>query len=92
VTCSPECAARRDQRRLDETRRARRALTPPRGDEWRCAGCGCDMETAIERRRRRGLSLLFRVSLTTCGPACQRARTKAIDLERQRRFLRAERR
>jgi hypothetical protein len=92
VTCSPECAARRDQRRLDETARARRGLTPPRGDEWRCAVCGCDTDAMIRRRRRRGLALVFRVSLTTCGPVCQRARAKAIALERQRRFLQAERR
>jgi hypothetical protein len=86
VTCSPECAARRDQRRLDETRRARRALTPPRGDEWRCAVCGCDTDTMIQRRRRRGLALVFRISLTTCSPECQRKREHVIARERRRPF------
>jgi hypothetical protein len=86
VTCSPECAARRDQRRLDETARARRALTPPRGDEWRCAVCGCDTDAMIRRRRRRGLALVFRISLTTCSPECQRKRAEAIARERERRF------
>jgi hypothetical protein len=86
VTCSPECAARREQRRLDETQRARRALTPPRGEEWRCASCGCDTETMIARRRRRGLALVFRISLTTCSPECQRKRAEAIARERERRF------
>jgi hypothetical protein len=90
VTCSPECATRRDQRRLDETRRARRALTPPRGDDWRCAVCGCDTETMIARRRRRGMGLVFRISLTTCSPACQRKRAEMIERERRRPFRRAE--
>jgi hypothetical protein len=90
VTCSPECAARRDQRRLDETRRARRALTPPRGDDWRCAVCGCDSDTMIARRRRRGFALVFRISLTTCSPECQRRRTEMIERERRRPFSRGE--
>jgi hypothetical protein len=88
VTCSPECAARRDQRRLDETRRARRALTPPRGEEWRCAVCGCDTDTMIRRRRRRGFGLVFRISLRTCSPECQRKRAEVIARERERRFRR----
>jgi hypothetical protein len=88
VTCSPECAARRIQRRFDEDKRVRRALTPPRGDEWRCAGCGCDTETMIARRNRRGFGLVFRISLTTCSPECQRKRAELIARERDRRFHR----
>jgi hypothetical protein len=89
VTCSPECAARRTERREEEDRRARLALTPPRGAAWRCAGCGCDMEAMIARLWRRGLGLVFRISLTTCSTECQRKRAKVIARVRDRRFHRA---
>jgi hypothetical protein len=44
----------------------------------------------IARRRRRGFALVFRISLTTCSPECQRRRTEMIERERRRPFSRGE--
>jgi hypothetical protein len=83
VTCSPECATKRDLWRRNARTEARAAATP-KGAAWRCAICGCDRETMRARRKRLGLGPAPKAK--TCGPQCSAKRDEVVRRERARRI------
>jgi hypothetical protein len=83
VTCSPECARKRDLWRRNARTEARAAATP-REAQWRCAICGCDREAMWARRKRLGLGPAPKAK--TCGPRCSAKRDELVRRERARRI------
>ncbi len=53
--------------------------------EWRCSECGCTLDEAQAKRRRRGEPLIWMIRTVVCSEKCRRKRESKQTIAWQKR-------